>query len=61
MKRPHDRRVAAPAPSFIVGFYGMNVHGEPEYRWRFGYEWVLVVIVLLTGLQLLWFRRRRWL
>ena len=21
-------------PSFIVGFYGMNVRGEPEYRWR---------------------------
>ncbi len=47
--------------SLIVGFYGMNVHGVPEYHWRFGYEYVLLLIVVLTAGQLLWFRRRRWL
>jgi magnesium transporter len=47
--------------SLIVGFYGMNVHGVPEYHWRFGYEYVLLLIVVLTVGQLLWFRRKRWL
>lgn len=48
-------------PSFIVGFYGMNVRGEPEFRWRWGYWWVLGLIVVATALQLAWFRRKRWL
>jgi magnesium transporter len=48
-------------PSLVVGFYGMNVHGEPEYHWRFGYEWVVGLIVVVTVLQLIWFRRRRWI
>ena len=47
--------------SLIVGFYGMNVHGVPEYHWSFGYEYVLALIVLLTAAQLAWFRRRRWI
>jgi len=47
--------------SLIVGFYGMNVHGIPEYRWSFGYEYVIALIVVLTAGQLLWFRRKRWL
>ena len=48
-------------PSFIVGFYGMNVRGEAEYRWRWGYWWVLGLIVVVTALQLGWFRRKRWM
>lgn len=47
--------------SLIVGFYGMNVRGVPEYRWSFGYEWVIGLIVLLTVMQLVYFRRRRWI
>ena len=47
--------------SLIVGFYGMNVHGVPEYHWSFGYEYVLALIVLLTAAQLLWFRRKHWI
>ena len=46
-------------PSFIVGLYGMNVHGMPEYRWRFGSWYVPGVIALLTVGQLWWLRRRR--
>jgi Mg2+ and Co2+ transporter CorA len=33
----------------------------PEFHWRFGYEWVLSLIVLLTAGQLVWFKRRRWI
>jgi magnesium transporter len=47
--------------SLIVGFYGMNVHGVPEYHWSFGYEYVLALIGVLTLAQLVWFRRKRWI
>jgi magnesium transporter len=47
--------------SIIVGFYGMNVHGIPEYRWSFGYEYVIALIAAVTIAQLIWFRRKRWL
>jgi len=47
--------------SLIVGFYGMNVHGFPEYHWSFGYEYVIALIMAVTAAQLVWFRRRRWL
>ncbi len=47
--------------SLIVGFYGMNVHGVPEYHWSFGYEYVVALIVLLTAAQLVWFKRKRWI
>jgi magnesium transporter len=47
--------------SIIVGFYGMNVRGGPEYRWSFGYEYVIALIAIVTVLQLVWFRRKRWL
>jgi magnesium transporter len=47
--------------SLIVGFYGMNVHGVPEYHWSFGYEYVIALIVVLTVAQLVWFRRKRWI
>jgi len=47
--------------SLVVGFYGMNVHGIPEYRWSFGYEYVIALIVAVTAAQLVWFRRKRWL
>jgi magnesium transporter len=47
--------------SLIVGFYGMNVHGIPEYRLSFGYEYVIALIVVVTVAQLIWFRRKRWM
>ena len=47
--------------SLVVGFYGMNVHGIPEYRWSFGYEYVIALIAVVTLAQIVWFRRKRWL
>jgi len=41
--------------SIIVGFYGI-----PEYRWSFGYEYVIALIVAVTVAQLIWFRHKRW-
>ncbi|MGN6378291.1 MAG: magnesium transporter CorA family protein [Gaiellales bacterium] len=48
-------------PTFIVGLYGQNFHDIPELRWRLGYGYVWALIIVTTGLQLWYFRRKRWI
>jgi magnesium transporter len=47
--------------TFIVGVYGMNFDHMPELRWRYGYYAVLGVMLTISMVMLLWFRRKRWL
>jgi magnesium transporter len=60
------RRLAAWAaifavPTAIAGIYGMNFAEMPELRWRFGYPFVLAVIVGLCGLLYVRFKQAKWL
>ena len=48
-------------PTFIVGVYGQNFDHMPELKWRLGYAYSWGVIVLVTIIQLIFFRRRRWI
>lgn len=48
------------APTFIVGLYGQNFILMPELRWRYGYAFSWMLIVVTTIGQLVWFRRKRW-
>jgi magnesium transporter len=48
-------------PTFIVGMYGQNLQGVPEFGFRYGYAWSWGVIILTTVVQLVWFRRKRWI
>ena len=48
-------------PTFIVGLYGQNFHHIPELGWSFGYWWSWGWILGLTLLQIIYFRRKRWL
>ena len=48
-------------PTFIVGLYGQNFVHTPEYHWRLGYAWSWFLILGTTVLQILYFRRKRWL
>src|SRR5438445_3968243 len=49
-------------PTFIVGLYGQNFqHHFPEIHWQFGYGFSWAVIVVTTGIQLWFFRRKRWI
>jgi magnesium transporter len=48
-------------PTFIVGLYGQNFRNIPEYHRRFGYAYSLGLIVVITVLRLIWFRRKHWL
>jgi magnesium transporter len=45
----------------ITGFYGMNFHYMPELDWRFGYVYVVGLMVIVC-LGLLWFfRKKQWI
>jgi len=47
--------------TFIAGIYGMNFKYMPELEWRFGYPFVLGIMIGL-GLAMLWFfRKKKWL
>jgi magnesium transporter len=48
-------------PTFIVGVYGQNLKGGPEFGWRHGYAFSWAVIIVVTGLQLWYFRKKRWI
>jgi magnesium transporter len=58
--------------TFIAGVYGMNFQpataaGEsaptnmPELHWKYGYVAIWVVMILIAGVQLYLFRRKKWL
>jgi len=48
-------------PTFIVGLYGQNLQGVPEFGWSFGYWWSWSLIVLTTIGQIIYYRRKRWI
>jgi magnesium/cobalt transport protein CorA len=49
-------------PTFIVGLYGQNFqHHFPELHWQYGYLWSWTVIIVTTAIQVVYFRRKRWI
>ena len=48
-------------PTFIVGLYGQNFVDIPELKWHYGYVWSWGLIIGTTGLQIWYFRRKRWI
>jgi magnesium transporter len=47
--------------TFLVGVYGMNFRVMPELESPYGYPAVWLIMLLITGVHLWWFRRKRWL
>jgi len=47
--------------TFIVGVYGMNFNFLPELNWKFGYPLVWIIMVFVTILMLIIYRRKKWL
>jgi magnesium transporter len=47
--------------TFIAGVYGMNFELMPELKWKWGYPFAIGTMVLVAGLILIWFKRRKWL
>jgi magnesium transporter len=44
--------------TFIAGVYGMNFENQPEYGWRYGYEFAWALMVVVAGGMYWYFRRR---
>ncbi len=47
--------------TFIVGVYGMNFRHMPELAWRWGYALSLALMLGVSLVIFMWFRRRGWL
>ena len=47
--------------TFVAGIYGMNFANMPELAWRWGYPAVLLLMLVITVLMVLYFRRKKWL
>jgi len=47
--------------TFIAGVYGMNFHHMPELEWQYGYPMVMLLMVAVTILVFVWFKRKKWL
>jgi magnesium transporter len=47
--------------TFIAGIYGMNFEYMPELKWRLAYPLLWVIFILITGLLVLYFKRKKWL
>ena len=46
--------------TFIVGLYGMNFKFMPELDWRLGYPFVWVIMITLTVVMMLYFKKKKW-
>jgi magnesium transporter len=47
--------------TFIAGVYGMNFEYMPELKWKWGYPALWGVFILISGLLMLFFKKRKWL
>lgn len=47
--------------TFLVGVYGMNFEYMPELKWKWGYPLVWLVMLGISSLMWIFFRRKKWL
>ncbi len=47
--------------SFIAGVYGMNFRYFPELSWKYSYLGFWVISLIITGVMLRFFRKKKWL
>lgn len=46
--------------TFVTGIYGMNFKHMPELEWRYGYDAVWVVMLIISIVMMIYFRRKKW-
>jgi len=47
--------------TFVAGIYGMNFKYMPELEWRWAYPIVLLIMVAVSVVMLIYFRKKKWL
>ena len=53
--------VALLPPTLIASVYGMNFRFMPELEWKYGYVYVILLMVASAVGPMVYFRRRGWL
>lgn len=48
-------------PMLVAGIYGMNFKYMPELEWKYGYTYVLILLLVCFTAPLIWFKRKNWL
>ena len=46
--------------TFIVGVYGMNFEFMPELKWRWGYPFVLILMLSVSLFMVHYFKKKKW-
>jgi len=47
--------------TFITGIYGMNFEYMPELKWHWSYPALWIAFILIPGILLVYFKRKKWL
>lgn len=47
--------------TFLVGVYGTNFEFVPEYHWKYGYFILWGIMLLISVIMLIFFRRKKWM
>jgi magnesium transporter len=47
--------------TLVAGIYGMNFETMPELKWRLGYAWALGIMLTITVVGWMFFRKKDWL
>ncbi|MCC6436200.1 MAG: magnesium transporter CorA family protein [Acidimicrobiales bacterium] len=61
MKRTSSWGAILVVATLVVGYYGMNFPGMPEFAWQYGWAWALALMVGVTVALYLVFKRKDWL
>ena len=48
-------------PTLIAGIYGMNFEFQPEFGWKYGYVWALILMVLSVWILMWYFKKKEYL
>ena len=46
--------------TFVAGVYGMNFKNMPELGWKYGYPAVLILMLIMFGMMVKWFKKKGW-
>jgi len=47
--------------TFVAGIYGMNFKFMPELEWRWGYVMVWAIIVVVAGIMIGFYKKKKWI
>ncbi len=45
--------------TLLVGWYGMNFPGMPEFRWKYGYPAVIILCIVIILAEFIYFKKKK--